>query len=444
MAISNLSTFVGHLEQSPLLQAAQRSELLRVLRKKFQDVRSLARELINRDWLTPYQVNQLLQGNGAELVMGDYILLERLGEGGMGKVYKARHRRMGRMVALKILRSNLLNNEVAVKRFTREMRAASKLDHPNIVRALDADVIGDSHYLAMEFINGTDLSRLIKRDGPMKPHQACDYIRQAAMGLQHAHEQGLVHRDIKPANLLLSHELERPSKNGSNEFKRPYLGKWGVLKILDMGLARIVPQGGFESGTELTQMGVVMGTPDFIAPEQARDSKKTDVRSDLYSLGCTLYYLLTARVPFPQGTVTEKLLHHQLDDPAPVEDVRRKQLYIRGMDPKEIKYLSNKVSDIVRILMAKKPEDRFQEPKDLVEAISDLLKPGKAISTGSNPKQTPLPVKRKKPAVAQPVGTHPIHDSSNDTPITLAVAEETPIIEKTKKKKGFWQRLFSR
>jgi serine/threonine protein kinase len=449
MSFASVSNFVKYLSQSPLLQSYQCDELTRSLGKRHADVRDLARELIRRDWLTPYQINQLLQGKGDDLVLGNYILFERLGEGGMGKVYKARHKNLDRVVALKILRSSLLQNEIAVKRFQREMRAASQLDHPNIVRALDADIINDCHYLAMEFIDGIDLSRLVKRDGPLKVHQACDFVRQAALGLAHAQEQGLVHRDIKPANLLLAKGLEKKHQ-GNSIFQRPFLGRWGILKILDMGLARILPNGDFQSGTELTQMGVVMGTPDYIAPEQARDSKLTDVRSDLYSLGCTLYYLLAGQVPFPLGTVTEKLLHHQLDEPEPVEEVRRSQLLARGVDPREVKYLSSRVGELVRQLMAKRPQDRLQTPMELVEVITDLLSPAKLAANGLTSKQTPLPVVRKQsPASKIPVSSQPVQDSpqTGDTQPIMAVEVmgETPVLAQTgapKMKGGFWRRLF--
>src|SRR5262249_33547527 len=153
-------------------------------------------------WLTPYQANQLLPGRGQELVLGSYILLERLGEGGMGQVFKARHRNLGRTVAVKLIRKERLDNPDAIKRFEREVRAAAALGHPNIVRAYDADRIGGTHLLVMECVEGaTDLGRLVKKNGPLPAEQACEYVRQAALGLQHAYERGLVHRDIKPHNL---------------------------------------------------------------------------------------------------------------------------------------------------------------------------------------------------------------------------------------------------
>ena len=190
-----------------------------VFEASFPAPRALAGELIRRGWLTPYQVNQLLQGRGRDLLLGSYVLLERLGEGGMGQVFKARNWKLGRVVALKLIRKERLDNPDAVRRFQREIRAAAQLDHPNIVRAFDADEVDGTHLLVMEYVEGTDLAKLVKKDGPLPVDKACDYCRQAALGLQHAYERGLVHRDIKPHNLLLT--------------------PGGVVKILDMGLARL-------------------------------------------------------------------------------------------------------------------------------------------------------------------------------------------------------------
>jgi serine/threonine protein kinase len=222
--------------------------------------------LLHRGWLTAYQANLLLQGRGSELVLGSYLLQERLGEGGMGAVFKALHRTLGREVALKVIRKERLANPHAVKRFRREVRAAAQLTHPTIVLAFDADQVGSNHFLVMEYVKGSDLSQRVKRHGPLPIDQGCDCIRQAALGLQHAYEKGLIHRDIKPANLLLTPQ--------------------GEVKVLDMGLARLAsdPEATQASST-LTQEGVVMGTPDYLAPEQALGSPEVDIRADLYALG---------------------------------------------------------------------------------------------------------------------------------------------------------------
>src|SRR3954462_10272455 len=219
MAVSSTAPLVDALCQYRLVDTAHLEEL-KAIQARFPDPKALAGELIRRGWLTPYQANQLLQGRGQELLLGSHFLLERLGEGGMGQVFKAKNWKLGRIVALKLIRKERLDNPDAIRRFEREVRSAAALSHPNIVLAHDADQIGGTHLLVMEYVEGTDLAKLVNKNGPLPVPQACEYIRQAALGLQHAHERGMVHRDIKPANLLLT-------ANGS------------VVKILDMGLARL-------------------------------------------------------------------------------------------------------------------------------------------------------------------------------------------------------------
>jgi len=301
MSFPTVASLVVALRQLRLLEPDQLVQLHR--QKGAADPKALAKELIRLGWLTPYQVNVLFQGRGKDLVLGQYVLLERLGEGGMGEVFKARHAKLGRVVALKVIRRERVAKEDAVRRFRREIQAVAQLSHPNIVLAFDADEAGDHHFFVMEYVEGTDLAKLVKKGGPLPVRDACLYVQQAALGLQHACERGMVHRDIKPHNLLLT-------------------ASGGTVKLLDLGLARLVDTGMEDHSGTLTRDQSIMGTPDYIAPEQARDARKADVRSDLYSLGCTLYHLLTGVVPFPEGTLTEKLLQHQLDEPRPVEELR--------------------------------------------------------------------------------------------------------------------------
>src|SRR6516162_2231832 len=202
------ASLVDALRKIPLLDPAQLEEVAR-LSTLSPDPKALAGELIRRGWLTPYQANQLLQNRPGDLVLGSHILLERLGEGGMGQVFKARHKNLGRIVALKLIRKERVENPAAIQRFQREIRAVAALSHPHIVRAFDADEIDGTHFLVMEYIEGaTDLAHLVKNNGPLPVKQACNYVRQAALGLQHAHERGLVHHDIKPQNLLVSFSRE--------------------------------------------------------------------------------------------------------------------------------------------------------------------------------------------------------------------------------------------
>jgi serine/threonine protein kinase len=380
MAIAGVAGLVETLSQAQLLDEEQRRQLPE-LGARIPEPVELARELMRRGWLTAYQVNQLFLGRAADLLRGPYLLLDRLGEGGMGQVFKARHRSLGRVVALKVVRKDCLDNPRALPRFQREIQAAAQLDHPNVVRALDADQADGSYFFAMEYIEGTDLARLVKERGPLPVLQALDYARQAALGLQHAFERGLIHRDIKPANLLVA--TTNPASNSRTSTSRARSSdtayRWGVLKILDMGLARVLDSSDGPSSTMLTQVGSVVGTPDYIAPEQARNSHTSDIRADLYSLGGTLYYLLAGRPPFPVGNVTEKLLQHQLDEPEPLPRVRRERLLtgaggradlVRGRDGLDV---PDAVVNLVKLLMAKRPENRFQTPAELADAITALV-----------------------------------------------------------------------
>jgi WD40 repeat protein/serine/threonine protein kinase len=345
MTIRTVANLVEALRASRILTPAQMEEVAGDVQAHSVDVRVLARELVQRGWVTPFQINQLFQKSAQELVLGPYILLERLGEGGMGQVYKARHQIMNRLVALKLIRKERLASADAVRRFYREIQAVSQLSHPNIVMAHDAAQVGDAHFFAMEYVEGVDLAKVVKERGPLPVPEACDYIRQAALGLQHAHERGMVHRDIKPANLLVT-------------------ARGGVIKVLDMGLARLQAGEGDDSVSMLTQEGSVMGTADYIAPEQALDSHEVDIRSDIYSLGCTLYFALTGQPPFPGGTLGEKLVKHQLKEPVPVEKLRPD--------------VPAAVAEALRKMMAKRAAERFQAPVEAALVLQPFARPGSA------------------------------------------------------------------
>jgi serine/threonine-protein kinase len=363
----SFDNLIDALSRNRLLEPEQIEEAQRTLRPRCENTRDLVQELIVRGWLSGYQGEQVLQGRADDLLLGPYRLHELLGEGNMGQVFKAWHLRLNRVVALKLIRPDRLSQDAeAVRRFQREARAAAQLLHPNVVIIYDADQVGDRHFIAMEYVDGIDLSRLVKQRGPLPQAEACEYIRQAAEGLQHAHEQGLVHRDIKPSNLLVTRAVTR----SSGFFPRPVLTaasagaqvpppSLGVVKILDMGLARLVSYPGERRGDgSLTEEGQMMGTPDYIAPEQARNAHGVDIRADLYSLGCTLYYLLTGQPPFPEGSTIEKLLMHQLNEPRPLAELRSD--------------VSPEVIALVKKLMAKKPSDRYQTPAEVAEALTTL------------------------------------------------------------------------
>jgi serine/threonine-protein kinase len=348
MAANSKGLLLDQLSESGLLQQAQLEELARLPEAQDLDPRVLGKVVCQRGWLTRYQVSQVALGRAKDLHIGPYLLLDRLGEGGMGQVFKAQHQHLGRTVALKLVRKERLRSPNAVKRFYQEFQAAGQLHHPNIVMAFDAGEADGTHFLSMEYVPGQDLAGMVRDLGPLPVAQACDYIRQAAVGLQHAHERGLVHRDIKPSNLLVATPPTGESLAGG---KGP---AWGTVKILDMGLARI-QQGLSEQEQHLTRDGAILGTPDFLAPEQALEARKADNRSDLYSLGCTLYYLLSGRTPFHAESLTQLLLKHQMEEPPPLESLRPE--------------VPAGVLQIIRQLLAKRPEDRIQSGADLAAAL---------------------------------------------------------------------------
>ncbi|HLW63751.1 MAG TPA: serine/threonine-protein kinase [Gemmataceae bacterium] len=349
MGLDTAVNLIDALRGSQLLSADQLQDIHDRTGNQFAKPVDLARELVNRGWITRYQAQQLMQGHGSDLVLGAYRLLERVGEGGMGQVYKALHQPMHRIVALKIVRRELLQDPRTLKRFRREVQAAAKLKHPNIVTVFDAAQVGSVHFLAMEYIDGADLAEVVRESGPLPIAMACDYIRQAAIGLQHAHERGLVHRDIKPSNLLVTRS--HPA---------------GVVKILDMGLARPVQSEFFDQPqqTAVTIDGTVVGTPDFMAPEQARSSNSVDHRADIYSLGCTLYYLLTGRLPFPDISPMDKLIKHQAEQPHPVEKVRTD--------------VPIDVLQVLQGMLAKKPEERIQTAAEVATMLEPYCSDGTA------------------------------------------------------------------
>jgi serine/threonine-protein kinase len=269
---------------------------------------------------------------------------------------------MNRVVALKVLAPQVVESERAHELFLREVQAAAQLHHPNIVLAYDANELEGRHFLAMEFVDGPNLERYVKKNGPLPIELACEVIFQAATGLQYAHEKGMVHRDIKPANLLLQQDANSRTVQ---------------VKILDFGLARFTqPDWSHASETILSKQNTVMGTPDFLSPEQSKDLHETDIRSDLYSLGCTFHYLLTGQVPFPGGSIVDKLIRHNKEEAVPVDELRP------GV-PKT-------VADIVRKLMAKKPTDRFQTPDDLLNVLAPHAAPSMMDWTTTTPSLSSL------------------------------------------------------
>ena len=335
--------FLKNLHRSGLMTRQEIEEVLPRLPRTSR-ARLVARSLVEMGLLTKFQAELLLAGRTSGFLLGQYRILEQLGEGGMGRVFKAVHQTMNRTVALKLLSPNLVQTPKARELFQREVRAAARLNHPNIVTAYDANQIDDRHFLVMEYVDGPNLDQLVRVQKPLPVALVCEIMRQAANGLQYAHEVGMVHRDIKPANLLV--QLAGPNQELT-------------VKILDFGLARL-----HEPGQHSLPGGdrVIMGTPDYLAPEQAANIDAVDIRSDLYSLGCSFYFLLTGRVPFPKGTALEKLDRHKNEDPVPIEEYRP------DVPPP--------VASMVRRLMAKYPPHRFQTPAELAAALVPFANAG--------------------------------------------------------------------
>jgi uncharacterized protein (TIGR03067 family) len=336
-----LEQFVRHLEESGVLASETLRDFIPPSAAP-KDSEELARELVRQKKLTKFQAGEAYKGKAKSLVLGNYTLLDKIGAGGMGQVFKAEHRRMKRIVAVKMLPTAMMKNPAVVARFEREVTAAARLNHPNIVTAFDADNVNGVHLLIMEYVEGSDLSAIVKKDGPLPLDQAVNYILQTAQGLQAAHAEGIVHRDIKPANLLLD--------------------KKGTVKILDMGLARV---GGSAPGqADLTSTGAVMGTVDYMAPEQALNTKSADARADIYSLGCSLFYLLTGKAAYGGDSLMAKLLAHR-DEPIPS---------LRALRPD----VSDQLEEIFFRMVAKGVEERYQT---VSEVIADLMR----LTTGHQP-----------------------------------------------------------
>jgi serine/threonine protein kinase len=342
------------------------------------DGEALAQRLVDAGKLTPFQAAAVCEGRLTELVLGNYQVLDRLGAGGMGTVYKARHRRMKRVVAIKVLSPSVSKSHEFVQRFQREVEAAARLSHPNIVMAHDADEAPAGHFLVMEFVNGRDLASEVQQRGPLPVAEAVACLAQAARALDYAHRQGVIHRDIKPANLLRDVS--------------------GVVKVADLGLARVSEALGRTAPEQsaLTQAGTIMGTVDFMSPEQALGQPNIDHRADVYSLGCTLHFLLTGRPPYQGPTLMAILVEHR-EAPPPSLCAARAEVPAA-------------LDQIFRRMVAKKPEERFASMAEVVAALEALaLVPG----------PPPHPVK-PTPEVTPSPSPHEAAPRGQETAVLLA------------------------
>jgi eukaryotic-like serine/threonine-protein kinase len=394
-APTTVDEFVDLVRKSAVLEDARLSSYVQKIKadpatpKGLSDVAGI---FVRDGLITFFQAEQFLQGKWKRFSIGKYKVLEKLGSGGMGQVFLCEHKLMRRRVAVKVLPTAKATDPSSLDRFYREARAVAALDHPNIVRAYDIDQDDNLHFLVMEYVDGASLQEMIRRTGPMDPLRACHYMYWSAIGLQHAHANGLIHRDIKPGNILVD--------------------RTGVVKILDLGLARFF----HDEDDAITKKydESVLGTADYLAPEQAVDSHGVDGRADIYSLGATFYFLLTGQPPFADGSVAQKLLWHQSKTPKPLRTVRPE--------------VPEAVDAIVAKMMAKKPEDRYQTPGELAEAMqpfthAEIPPPPEAempqlsaaamgtasgpVSILANPRptagqpRTPAPLQAPKPAPVQ-------------------------------------------
>lgn len=339
MSVDDARHFVEALRNSGLLSGAE----LATISEQFRldgtaPPQDLAARLVAQRTLSPFQAEQILSGKGDQCVLAArYRIIEQLGAGAMGTVYKATDTKLDRTVAIKVLPGQSVSDPAAVARFDREAKALAKLAHPNIVQAYDSGEDRGRHFLVMECVEGTSLAQLISERGRITPTLAADFVYQAAIGLRHAHERGLVHRDLKPSNLFLTHDR--------------------TLKVLDLGLARFLQDQ--VGDTTLTREGVGMGTPDYMAPEQFHDARHVDERSDIYSLGCTLYHMIAGQVPFPGSSLSEKYAAHETKEPPPIEVTC----------PEVPAGLAIAVSR----MMAKRPADRFQSAREVAEALAPYV-----------------------------------------------------------------------
>ena len=354
--------FLNFVEGSQLLSAEQLGRY-RPEPTSDETPQEVATKLVTDGLLTQFQAKVLLKGKQQSFFLTPkYKILDHLGTGGMGRVYLCEHMILQRLVAVKVLTATPSTSGAAttgqgiIERFYREARAVAALDHRNIIRVFDVEQTRGAPFMVMEYVDGIDLDKYVAAHGPLEPNRAADYIRQAAEGLEHAHQAGLIHRDVKPSNLLLD--------------------RTGAIRLLDLGLARFLVDSRRNQGvTEQFDANVILGTVDYMAPEQAIDSSRVDIRADVYSLGCTLYYLLTGKPVFEAEAFAQKMLAHQMRDPRPIRESRSD--VPAGLEA------------VAKMMMAKKPENRFQTPADVVAALNEFVVPPPSLpDTARMPKMS--------------------------------------------------------
>jgi len=367
----------GMIDEAKLGSYLQRREFARGLPT---DPREFADDLVRDGVLTYFQAEQYLLGKWRGFTIGKFKLLERVGVGGMGQVFLCEHMFMKRRVAVKVLPPAKAEQPAALGRFYREARAAGSLQHNNVVRTHDIDQDGNLHFIVMDYVDGSDLLSIVKKHGPMNIDRAVSYIKQTATGLDYAFRSGLIHRDIKPGNVLVDRK--------------------GVARILDMGLARFYK----DHSDQLTMKyddKIVLGTADYVAPEQVANSHSVDIRADIYGLGATFYFLLAGHPPFPVGTVSQKLLWHRTKEPTPIQQIRPE--------------VPDGLAAILARMMAKDPKVRYQTPAQVAAELEPWLSPN-----------VPLPVDEEMPqlSAAAMEGAEQPEDPPSEPPM----AEEPELV----------------
>lgn len=365
----------GMVDEQKLSNYLQRRKLTRGLPA---DPRELADDLVTDGIITYFQSEQFLLGKWRGFTIGKFKLLERVGVGGMGQVFLCEHMFMKKRVAVKVLPPAKADQPAALGRFYREARAAGSLDHPNIVRTHDIDQDGNLHFIVMDYIDGPNLLDVVKKFGAMDVSRAVSYIRQAAQGLDYAFRNHLIHRDIKPGNILIDRK--------------------GVARILDMGLARFIN----DHGDQLTikyDDKIVLGTADYVAPEQVANSHSVDIRADIYALGATLYFMLAGHPPFPTGTVSQKLLWHRTKDATPIRQIRPD--------------VPEGLAVVIGKMMAKDPKARYQTPAQVAAELEQYVTGPVALPTAEEmPLLSPAAMEgmgeAPEPAFATEVAAEPV------------------------------------
>ena len=350
MAVASRKSFLSNLERSGIVDRDKLNAALATLNQDpaspTATLEEIQNHLIQLGLVTEWHCTKLSAGKYKGFFLGKYKLIRHLGSGGMSTVYLAENKITGQRRAIKVLPRKKVDDKSFLDRFYREARAAAALNHPNIVRVYDIASVDKTHYMVMEYVEGIDLYAMVKRDGPQSFESALDNIRQSATGLKHAHQRNLIHRDIKPANLLLTDT--------------------GTIKILDLGLALLTADE--EESLTIMHNERVMGTADYLSPEQAVNSHEVDQRTDIYSLGCTLYFLLTGQPPFPSGTLAQRIAMHQTQEPQTVETIRQD--------------CPSEIAQFCRRMMQKKPEDRLPDTSIIISEIDGYLKNGQFPNTG--------------------------------------------------------------